>query len=75
MLPILSLITGGVKLVNMLVGMAERRQLIDQGMKEASLKQLQETLNVVRDAKKLRDPKYLTGSERQRLRDKYRHRP
>lgn len=75
MLSILSLITGGVKLVNKLLDLAERRQLIDAGMKAATNKQLQETLNVVADAKKLRDVHYLTGTERQRLRDKYRHRP
>lgn len=66
---LLSIIAGGIKLINLLIELAERRRLIDQGIAKASHAQLEGLADVIKDAQELR--RNLSDADRERLREKY----
>ena len=66
---LLAFISGGIKLINFLIERARRRELIEQGVASATLKQLKAFTDAINKAENLR--RNLTGADRRRLRKKY----
>lgn len=68
---IVSAIAGLLKLVNILAGMAEKRQLLNAGAAEAVARMNAATMGAIDEARKGRDAMAGDGDWADRVRDKY----